>query len=180
MDTPDGPPAPPARQPEALQRLRRFVEPALLVTGAAAAMFAIHLTDNREPAVPRPAAPPATTPAAAAPAPDNQLRLVAPAIAAPGERIVVLAFRDAGLCGAAELRFDGTVLNHRLTGIAGSQPPDRVGLFLTAQVPHSARAGVHPLDLYGPVTNGSSGPMCAQVGYSNAKVTTTIIVAPQR
>jgi hypothetical protein len=165
-----------ARPPSWQRRLRRFAEPALLVAGISAAIMVMHIADD--PSAPERAGSPSTGPAAAARAPQVQLRLIAPAIAAPGERVVVLAFKNAGLCGQAELRFDGTSVPHRLTGIAGSRLPDRVEMFLGMQVPRSATAGMHTLDLYGPAANSSTSAVCAHRGERSARLaTTTIVVA---
>ena len=164
-----------AQQSSPLRRLRRFAEPALLVAGISAAIMAMQIADDRgaqERIGALRAAP------AAPPVPQVQLRLVAPATAAPGQRIVVLAFKDEGLCGRAELRFDGAPVQHRLTGIAGSPLPDRVEMFLGMQVPRSTPAGLHTLDLYSLPASSSVGSACAQIGEHRARLaTTTIAVA---
>jgi hypothetical protein len=157
-----------AQRPPALRQLRRFAQPALLVAGIFVAIMAMQIDDRtaRERVEPSSAGP-----AAAAQAPQVQLRLIAPATATPGQRIVVLAFKHADPCAQAELRFDGTPVQHRLTGIAGSPLPYRIEMFLNMQVPRSATVGMHTLDLY-----DSTDSTCAHVGDQPAKLATTIIV----
>jgi hypothetical protein len=138
--------------------------------------MAVQIIDDRSVSLRRPAAPSPVGMSAAPAVPDIQPRLIAPAIAAPGEWIVVLAFKNAGLCGQAELRFDGSPLHHRLTGNAGSRLPNWVEMFLAVQVPRSATTGMHTVDLYGSAAN-----LCNEVGKHQAKLaTTTIIVGPRR
>ena len=158
-----------AQRHPALRQLRRFAEPALLVAGIFVAIMAMQIDDDRT--ARERVEPSSAAPAAAAQAPQVQLRLIAPATATPGQRIVVLAFKNADPCAQAELRFDGTPVQHRLTGIAGSPLPYRVEMFLDMQVPRSATVGMHTLDLY-----DSTDSTCAHVGDQQAKLATTIIV----
>jgi hypothetical protein len=144
------------------------------VAGVFVAIMAMQIDDDRT--ARERVEPSSAGPAAAAQAPQVQLRLIAPATATPGQRIVVLAFKHAGLCTQAELRFDGTPVQHRLTGIAGSPLPYRVEMFLDMQVPRSATVGMHTLDLYDSTASGSTGSTCAHLGDQQAKLATTIIV----
>jgi hypothetical protein len=160
-------------RPPALRQLRQFAGPLLLMAGFIAAIMATQQADDR--IAPERVGPSSDGPAASAQAPHVRPRLIAPAIATPGQRIVVLAFKNAGLCSRAELRFDGTPVQHRLTGIAGSQLPDRVEIFLGVQLPRSATVGMHTLDLYGSTVSGWTGSTCAHLGDQQAKLATTII-----
>jgi hypothetical protein len=163
-------------QPAVQRKLRRFAEPALLLAAVAAAIMTLRVADGHR--VPERVGPSSASTAAAAGIPQIQLRLIAPTVAAPGQRIVVLAFKDAGLCGRAELRFDGTPVDHQLTAIAGSPLPYSVEMFLGVRIPRSAATGMHTLDLYGPPPASSTGSICAHLGDHQPKLaTTTIVVA---
>ena len=165
----------PVRQPPPARRLlRRFAGPLLLAAGFIAAIMTTQQADDRT--APERVGPSSDGAAASAQEPQVQLRLIAPAIATPGQRIVVLAFKNAGLCTQAELRFDGAPVQHWLTGIAGSQVPDRVEMFLGVHLPRSATLGMHTLDLYGSTAGGSTGSTCAHLGDQPAKLATTVIV----
>jgi hypothetical protein len=176
----DGSPARGTSAFAGLRRLRRFVEPGVLVVGAGAMLLAGQITGGGgSPAVglvTSPAARPSVGWRASVAPP----RLLAPHAAAPGERITVLAFRNRRLCGPEELRFDGVPVVHRLAHVLGPVDPDRVEMFVTVEVPRSARPGRHEIELYGPTLGGRSGQICADLPEHQAKLATvTITVGPR-
>lgn len=163
------------------RRLRRFVEPGLLVVSVGAMLLAVQVTGSRESPVAGPAVSPPAGSSAAPRAPVALGRLLAPQTASPGERITVLAYRNRWLCGAAEMRFDGATLAHQLASVVGPPNSDRTDMFLTMQVPRSATPGHHEIALYGPMPGGGRGQICADVGEHQAQLaTTTITVAARR
>jgi hypothetical protein len=167
---------PVARSPGPALRLRRFVEPGLFGAGAGRMLLAVQVTgDEASPAAPPAPVGPAAVRTSAAPP-----RLLAPRAAAPGEQITVLAYRDRRLCGAAELRLDGTPVSYRLAGYVGSPNPDRMAMFLSVRVPRSATPGHHEIELYGPVPGGRGGPLCADVREHQAELATTSITVGSR
>jgi hypothetical protein len=139
-------------------------------------LLAVQVTDGgASPAASPAAVQPATVRTSVAPP-----RLLAPQAASPGEQITVLAYRNRRLCGAAQLRLDGTPVSYRLAGYVGSPNPDRVEMFLTVEVPRSAKPGNHEIELYGPVPGGRNGPVCADVRERQAKLATTSITVASR
>jgi hypothetical protein len=177
--TPDhGPPARRRRSAEGARGLRRFAEPGLVVVAAAAMVLAGQVTGGGGSPVAEPAAP-SVSPAAASfasPRASASLpRFVAPRAASAGQWITVLAYRNPRLCGPAELRFDGALVAHRLGSYVGQQDSDRVDMFLTMQVPRSARRGIHEIELYGPISGGGSNPLCADVPEHQGQLATATV-----
>jgi hypothetical protein len=165
-----------ARSPGPAVRLRRFVEPGLLVVAAGVMLLAVQVTGD----VASPAKAPASAGPAAVRTSATPPRLLVPQTASPGEQITVLAYRNRRLCGAAELRLDGTPVSYRLAGYVDSPNPDRMEMFLSVEVPRSVTPGNHEIELYGPVPGGRSGPLCAFVREHQAELATTSITVGSR
>jgi hypothetical protein len=159
-------------------RLRRLLEPALIIASTGVILLAVHATGGEDP----PAAAPPTAPSpsqvarAEVAAPRHaDLRLVAPQTAAPGERITVLAYRNRRLCGPAELRLDSKPVPHQLLAYAGTPNPDYAEMFMMIDVPRSAHPGNHVIELYGPRQGGPAGPLCGDVREHQARLASTTI-----
>ncbi len=157
------------------RRLRRLVEPGVLAVLAGAMLLTGQFTAGHGPPAAEPGATPSGRPTVDRAAPEAPPRLLVPRTASPGERITVLAFRNARLCGPVELRLDGVPIPHRTAHLLGPADPYRVELLVTVQVPRSARPGRHRIDLYGPVPGSGRGPICADVPEHQAKVATAVI-----
>jgi hypothetical protein len=178
-----GPDRPPPTTTLTKRRLRRLLEAGLLVASTGVILLAAHATGgDGSPATPRTA--PTPSPSARAevgPLPQALPRLVAFQTAAPGERVIVLAYRNRRLCGPAELRFDGRPTPQKLRRYAGPPNPDHVEMFIAMDVPRSAEPGSHVIELYGPRQGGPGGPLCGDVPEHQARLaTTTILVEPNR
>jgi hypothetical protein len=159
-------------------RLRRLLEPALLIASTGVILLTVHATGGEDP--PTAAPPTAPSPSQAAPAEvvaarHADLRLVAPQTATPGERITVLAYRNRRLCGPAELRLDGKPVPHQLLAYAGTPNPDYAEMFMTIGVPRSAHPGNHMIELYGPRQGGPAGPLCGDIREHQARLASTTI-----
>jgi hypothetical protein len=70
-----------------------------------------------------------------------------------------VAYQSRDLCGASELRFDGSSVAHQLTGI--TEPPDLawIGMFMTLEIPVTANAGIHDIELFLPLNEEGRGPV---------------------
>jgi hypothetical protein len=148
-------------------RLRRFLEPGLLVAAIGVIVLAAHAIGNDgAPAAGRATGGPPTSQVApgaeATSTARSHLRLVAPQTATPGERLTVLTYRNRRLCGPTELRFDGAPAVQQLVRYAGRLDPDYAETFVTLDVPRNAKPGRHVIDLYGP-RPGGRGPICGDV-----------------
>jgi hypothetical protein len=168
-----------------LRRLRRFVEPGLVVVGAGVMLLAGYAMGSDGSSVARPAAPPSVSrgasPSSSPQASVSRPWLVAPQAAVAGQTITVLAHRNRRLCGAAELRFDGAPVAQRLGGYAGPSDSGREDVFVLMTVPLSARAGHHVVELHGPIQGGRGDSACADVPEHQGRLaTTTVAVGPRR
>jgi hypothetical protein len=161
-----------AEQLSLRQRLRRRY-PIKKIAGAGAvavAGVALAAASLVERASPLPASPPSLPQTAAA----QHAQLIAPATAAPGQRIIVLAYRNQNLCGPAELRLDGTpVPQHKLTD-AGPEPHTYQQLFIAMNLPRWTTPGRHRIDLLGPVQS-ETGDMCGDRPEHQARIDSTVI-----
>ena len=175
------------------RRLRRLVEPGLLVAAIGMILLAVHTTGgDGSPAAGRvdgrtmvaPSQPARAT--EGAPSPRAQLRLVAPQNAVPGERLTVLAYyRNRLLCGPTQLRFDGKPTAHKLLRYAGPPNPDYAEMFMVMDVPQSAKPGSHVIELHGPRQGAAqvladpqflaAGPICGDFREHQARLATTTI-----
>ncbi len=101
-------------------------------------------------------------------------RLLAPATAAAGERIPVLAFRNPKLCGPTELRFDDAAVEQRIIRYAAPGSHTYPQIFMSIDVPRSAKPGIHEIELLGPVRS-THGAICADVPERQGRIATTTI-----
>jgi hypothetical protein len=165
------------------RRLRRLVEPGLLVAAIGVILLAVHATggdgtpaaggvDGRT--MVTPSQPGRAT--EGAPSPRAQLRLVAPQTAVPGERLTVLAYRDRRLCGPTELRFDAKPTAQKLLRYADRPDPDYAEMFMAVDVPRSAKPGSHLIELYGPREGGPAGQLCGDVPEHQARLANATIL----
>jgi hypothetical protein len=165
-----------------LRRLRRFVEPSLLVLCAGVVFSVLYVMDERGSPTTAPAASPSSPASAAAStawASARRPQLLAPETAKPGERLTVLAFRNRRLCGAAELRLDGAPVVHRLARHVGPLDSDWMEIFMTLDLPRSAAPGRHEIELYGPMRGGPRGPICGDSREHQGRFAARIVtVAP--
>jgi hypothetical protein len=168
---PDEPGSPPGPDVDSLvrggwalaRRLRRFIEPSVLILCVGVGLSVLYVMDERG----SPAAAPAASPssptsgtASVAWASAHRPRLLAPETASPGERLMVLAFRNRRLCGPAEIRLDGAPVAHRLARNIGPLDADWMEIFMTVDLPRSAAPGPREIELYGPMRGGPTGPIC--------------------
>lgn len=160
------------------RRVRRLAETGSLIAAAGAILLAAHTTSG-DGSSGAPSARPAT-PSRFAQTPDASptqqvhLRLVVPETAIPGERLIVLAYRNRRLCGKAELRFDGAPAAHELLRYAGPANQDHAQMFMTMEVPRSAKPGGHEIELYGP-RQGRRGPICGDVPEQQGRLASATI-----
>lgn len=171
-----------AKRAAVKRRLRRLLEPAVLVVVALMMLFAVRTIDRPSGPDGGPAPRPVISSHSDRPSmPVGQPRFVAPETAAPGERITVMAFRNRRLCGLAELRFDGMPVANRLDSYVGGQPDAGwMEMFLTMDVPQSASPGPHEIQLYGPVPGGFRDAMCADVHEHQGVLAAATIVVSRR
>ena len=101
-------------------------------------------------------------------------RLLAPATAAAGERVPVLAFRNTKLCGPTELRFDNAAVDQRIIRYAAPDSQTYPQIFMSMDVPRSAKPGTHEIEVLGPVPS-THGAMCADVPERQGRIATTTI-----
>jgi hypothetical protein len=101
-------------------------------------------------------------------------RLLAPATAAAGERVPVLAFRNTKLCGPTELRFDNAAVEQRIIRYAAPDSHTYPQIFMSMDVPRSAKPGTHEIELLGPVPS-THGAMCADVPERQGRIATATI-----
>jgi hypothetical protein len=159
------------------QRLRRRypirgIAGAGAVTVAGVALAAASVVGGSSPPPASPASLPQTVAA-------QHARLIAPATAAPGQRIIVLAYRNQNLCGPAELRLDGRpVPQHHLTD-AGPNPHTYQQLFIAMDLPRWATPGRHRIDLLGPV-HSQTGDLCGDHPEQQARIDSTVISVTAR
>jgi hypothetical protein len=148
----------------ALRRLARPESRRTIATAGLAAIATLLVTNTIGGPRVTPS-PPATTPAVTAPAAQPlapQPRLIVPALAAPGERVTVLAFRNARLCGPADLRFDGAPVPHGVLRYASPDSAPYPRFFMSLDVPPGAGPGMHSIELIGPV-QAAGGSSCGDV-----------------
>jgi hypothetical protein len=111
---------------------------------------------------------------------EKYARLIAPATAAPGERVVVLAYRNSNLCGPAELRLDGRPLPQQILAYAGRGSDTYQQLFISVDLPLSATPGTHRIDLLGRVQPDRDG-ICGDHPERQLRIDSTAIsVTPRR
>jgi hypothetical protein len=101
-------------------------------------------------------------------------RLLAPAAAGAGERVPVLAFRNPKLCGPTELRFDDAAVEQRIIWYAAPGSDTHPQIFMSMDVPSSAKPGTHEIELLGPVPS-THGAICADVPERQGHIATTTI-----
>jgi hypothetical protein len=167
------------------RRLRRMVEPGLVVVAAGMSLLVGYAIGSEDSPGVRPAAPP---PVSVGAAPSGSPRasvsrpwLVGPRTAAPGETIALLAHRNRRLCGATELRFDGAPVAQRLGGYVGPADSGREDVSVSMTVPPSATAGHHVVDLYGPMQGGRGDSLCTDVPEHQGRLATmTLAVGPRQ
>jgi hypothetical protein len=142
-----------------LRAMHHVAEPLVLVSIAAVALVAFGLSGGRGSAVPDAgtgvSAQVPTTAESRSPSP----RMIAPASARQGERVSIVAFHSRGVCGAVVLRFDGNPVAQQLTSLVFLPDPAWIGLFMTLDVPATAAAGTHEIELYVPL-DGGRRPVC--------------------
>jgi hypothetical protein len=151
---------------EVPQRPRRRTITTVLSVAAAVAVIAYALAAG--PGLE--ARPPMAAPAparAATPYP----RLIIPTVAAAGDTLVVIAYRNPRLCGPTELRFDGAPIPTRTVPATANGYPQ---IFLTMRVPPAAATGSHRIDLYGPIPS-TSGIICGDVPEHQGRLATAAI-----
>ncbi|MEV6487131.1 hypothetical protein AB0M20_00630 [Actinoplanes sp. NPDC051633] len=147
--------------------IRRTVRTAALTVAAAAALLVANALQGGDVAAP-------PLPAAAGSG-EQRVRLIAPATATPGSHLVVLGHRNPVLCGAAELRFDGLPVRHKVIAYAGRTLGSAYQqVFMSMDLPRSATPGTHRIDLFGPVRS-TSGSTCGDVPERQARIDTTSI-----
>jgi hypothetical protein len=184
--TPDRTPDPtidldtaPAAGTRGLPDWRRFLRPSTRRTMTTAALTAIaallvgYAIGGGRPAPDRPQAATAR-PLAASDGQQLHARLLAPATAAAGERVPVLAFRNPKLCGPTELRFDNAAVDQRIIRYAAPDSHTYPQIFMSMDVPRSAKPGTHEIELLGPVPS-THGAMCADVPERQGRIATTTI-----
>jgi hypothetical protein len=148
---------------------------ALTVTAAAGVLAFAYVTGDAQPGVTGQPQPAPSTAAVSEPRLRYTDQFITPELAAAGERVTVVAYRNVTLCGPAELRFDGAAVPHRLTRYAAGQ--DRRSnpqFFMWMDVPRSARPGTHHIDLFGPV-RAYRGNICTDVPERQARIATATI-----
>jgi hypothetical protein len=137
-------------------KLRRIVEPLLLLAAAVAGLLALRHSDGSQPT--------ADPPAVAYDPPRSVSRpppLVVPPTAHAGDRITVVGYRYRSLCGEPEVRLDHSRVGSKITSVTDLGDPAWVWVFVTVDLPANALAGLHQLDLYGPMPGyGQTGPTC--------------------
>jgi hypothetical protein len=161
-----------------VRRLRRFVEPSLLILCAGIGFAVPYVMDERGSHSTAPAASPsspASVAASTAWASAHRPRLRAPETANPGERLTVLAFRSRRLCGVAEIRLDGAAVVHRIARNVGPLDSDWMEIFMTLDLPRSAGPGPHEIELYGPMRGGPRGPICGDCREHQGKLAGRIV-----
>jgi hypothetical protein len=155
-----------------------MVRTAGLTAAAAAILVAYTLGGGKPPAVRPESAPPAPAAQPGQARLDTTSRLNAqlnaPATATAGEPLTVLAYRNPKLCGPAELRFDGAPVPHKAIRYPGLDDLFHPQIFLSMDVPNSARAGIHHIELRGPVRS-TRGTICGDVPEHQATIATTAI-----
>jgi hypothetical protein len=112
---------------------------------------------------------------------EERVRLITPGTATQGQQLIVLGHRNSGLCGPAELRFDGNPVRHRILAYAGDHDDTYQQLFMSMDVPRSAAPGTHRIELFGPVRS-TRGSICGDVPEHQARIDTATIsinAAPQ-
>lgn len=139
---------------------RWLIEPVLLALGLGAILFAGHFNNpsaptsaRQHPVVAAESAKPSISASRDSP------MVVAGTFARPGEWLIVLAYRDSRFCGPAEVRFDGLPTENRPLAEHTLTPTDH--LVLRVQIPATATAGSHELELFGPLPGGPPHPICA-------------------
>jgi hypothetical protein len=155
------------------QRLRRR-SPIRTIAGAGAvaiiagvALAAASAVGGPSPAPAAPQPPPATVA-------EQHARVIAPATAAPGERVVVLAYRNSNVCGPAELRLDGGPLPQQILAYAGRDSNAYEQLFIWVDLPVWATPGTHRIDLLGPV-QADRGGICGDHPERQLRIDSTAI-----
>jgi hypothetical protein len=116
----------------------------------------------------------AAPPAAVSDQQGRHARLLAPATAAAGERVPILAFRNTKLCGPTELSFDNAAVGQRIIGYPAPDSHTYPQIFMSMDVPRSAKAGTHEIELLGPVA-ATQGAICADIPERQGRIATTTI-----
>jgi hypothetical protein len=170
----------PRRRRQAAETIRklfeiRFVQPGLLLLVAGIAVLALQLSGHRGAPDPPTLDSPAAPPSGANMESTGAARLVAAHTARPGERLTVLAYRDARLCGPAELRIDGAPVWHQLDRRIGPVGSGLTEMFLTLEVPRSISPGQHEIQLYGPV-RAVWGSICGDAPERQGRLATSRII----
>jgi hypothetical protein len=159
---------------------RRLLRPSMRQTTTTAALTAIAalLVGYAIGAGPlAPSHPPAVAAPLAAVSDQQQgrpARLLVPATADAGERVPVLAFRNPKLCGPAELRFDGTAVEQQIIPYAARDSYTHPQIFMSMDVPRSAKPGIHEIELLGPVPT-THGTICADIPERQGRIASTTI-----
>lgn len=141
-------------------RLRWLIEPVLLALGLGGILLASHFNNPSTPTSAR--QDPVMTAESAKPsisASGGSPLVVGGTFAKPGDWLIMLAYRDSRFCGPAEVRFDGLPTENRPLAEHTLMPADR--LFLRVQIPATATAGSHELELFGPLPGGPPHTLCA-------------------
>lgn len=155
--------------PPARERSRRGLRSRIL--SAVTFLVAVLLIAYATVADPRPASrTPSETALPAAAAPEPMPRLVVPASVAAGSTLVLLAYRDAGLCGPTEVRLDGARLE--ISAIGGVASSSRS--FVSLRIPAHTSAGSHRIELYGPM-RAAGGALCGDAPEHQARIATATI-----
>lgn len=153
--------------------IRPTARTAVLTLAAAGALIAaIELSGGNAASPPPPSAQHGTAPVPQSH--EQPARLIAPATATPGEHLIVLGHRNPALCGPAELRFDGLPVRHKGLKYAGERGGTHPQLFMSMDVPRSAKPGTHQIELFGPVRS-TRGGTCGDVPEHQARIDTTAI-----
>jgi hypothetical protein len=173
IDLDEDRPGRPERSP--YRPTRRTIATTALTVAAAGVLAFAYVTGDARPGVTGQPQPTPSTASVSDPRLRYPAQFITPDVAAPGERVAVLAYRNVALCGPAELRFDGEAVPHRLTRYAAGQ--DRRSnpqFFMWMDVPRSARPGPHHIDLFGSV-RFYRGNLCTDVPERQARIATATI-----
>jgi hypothetical protein len=167
--------SPERRSAPLVRRLRWLAETVAVI---AVVGVAIVLLPDRDPPV-APAVEP--VPSAGATPATTARRLVVPKVLRAGERVTVLGYRHARRCTPTTLLFSGAAVRHRAERIVEPVDGEWVELFMTMDVPTSARTGRHEVVLLGPMPGGPGGVVCGETPERRGRlaiVTVTVVPRP--